>query len=1115
MAGELDNDGLSMDASSEFLQYRQDADESVRINELEQWHRQRTAGALTVPRETGAGASTEDPFRTNQQPPAEQSAVGRVARNVAEVPRQVFGGIEDAVRHATSVFNPLTDWLNENVADLRIDPVPNPKTATGRITRSVSEFLTGFVPALKGLRGLGMTGKVAAPLMASAIADFTVRDPHEKRLSNLWQDAGLPANVLTDFLAADPNDSAIEGRFKSSLEGVLTGAALEGVMHAARAVRASKATGLARTAQETRNALREQFGEVTEEAATRAFGRPSAPLVEVASKKALGQSAAQTAGTQAQDLIAGRAVVDAGNERVFINFARIDSPDDVKAVIGEMANRFRGSIKEAQRGVISQKETARMADDLGMSVTDLLSRRQGAPLNAEEAVAARRLWAASGERLVELAKRASDPNAGSVDQFAFRRALATHHAVQAEVIGARTETARALAAWRIPAGGGIEQAKAIKELVDASGGQAITQDFARRLSILAEHGDPRAVAKFAEKAWGATTMDAVREVWINGLLSSPATHVVNMTSNMAVGFQQIMERGVAARVGQLRGTVDGVEVGEAAAMAYGMTQAVKDAFRAASKALRTGETGTALGKVDLPRVNALSAEGLRMSTETGLGRFVDFVGHVARIPSRFLGAEDEFFKTIGYRMELHAQALRQATGEGLKGDALAKRMGEILLSPPEHLRIAATDAALYSTFSQAPGAVGQAFLKMREQVPATTFVMPFVRTPVNIARYTFERSPFAPLVAQWRADIAAGGARADLALAKMSTGSAMMLTALDMADSGSISGSGPKNAGEREAMIRQGWQPYSIKVGERWYSYNRTDPFGSLFGFAADVAERIRRGEIQEDDADEWQEIMAMGITAVSQTAVNKTYLKGVADLVETISDPRRYSERYVSNLIASFTPATALMGSIERAVDPTVRESAGPWQTIQAKLAGVSDKLPPRRNLWGEEVRAESGLGKAYDFFSPVASRGVKPSAIDTEIMRLAPGAAGDNVEGAAPARIGKRTSFDGVQVNLKEWPQVYDAYVKLAGNELKHPGFGMGAKDFLNALVEGKHPMSVTYGIRSDEMKLTMINQVVSNYRKAAQQAIMNDPKFKDFAEHVRAIKADKAEARLPVTQ
>jgi hypothetical protein len=260
---------------------------------------------------------------------------------------------------------------------------------------------------------------------------------------------------------------------------------------------------------------------------------------------------------------------------------------------------------------------------------------------------------------------------------------------------------------------------------------------------------------------------------------------------------------------------------------------------------------------------------------------------------------------------------------------------------------------------------------------------------------------------------------------------------------------------------------------------------------------------------------MAMGITAVSQVAINKTYLRGVSDVIEVMSDPERYGEGYVNNLVASFVPYTSLSGAVERAVDPTVRQAHSPWEAIQAKVAGLSENLPPRRSLWGEEIRTESGLGKTYDFFSPVQSRGVKPEVIDTEIMRLAPLAARDNVEGAAPTRIGKRTGFDGVQVNFKEWPKAYDEYVRLAGNELEHPAWRMGAKDFLNAVVEGRHPMSKVYEMRSDEMKLVFIKQAIAQYRTLAQQALMRDPAHADFAQHVEELKAEKRAARLPVTQ
>lgn len=1109
------------DLGATYLASREDRMLASGSGEMLDWLMRERRGAVARPvRDAGRPEERElDPFPTDQAPPAEQSTIGQVGRNVSEVPKQILGGVDDAGRHALQVLNPLTDWLNANVADLTYDPVGKPKTGTGAVTRSVSEFLTGFVPALKGLRAAGMTGKVLAPGAAAMISDFAVKDPHEKRLSNLWQEAGLPSNVLTDYLASDVTDTGLDGRFKSAAESAFTGAALEGVVLGARALRATKGVGRAQ-AEETA-LLKERYGEITDESFSKLIGDPSKPMIETrvkqppAAGKKLKKGVEATAGTKPDDLVGGRGVIDAGEMEVFVNFGRMTSPDDVKAVIAEMAERGKGSIVEAQRGAITRRETAALAESLGMGVPELLARTRGQAFNAEQITAARKLYAASGEKLLEAAKAASDPNAGPLDQFAFRKMLATHHAIQAEVLGARTEAARALGAWKIPVGGGVEKARAIDQVVQAMGGPGASQEMARRLAILAEHGDPAALARFVERGWGATTLDAVREVWINGLLSSPATHIVNTASNTAVAFQSILERGVAARIGELRGTQGGVAPGEAMAMAYGLITATKDAFRLASKAFTTGETGWALNKVDLPMSKSVSSEAFGMASETGMGRMVDFLGDAARIPSRFLGAEDEFFKTIGYRMELHAQALRRATEEGAKGPQLATRMREIVIDPPENLRIAAADAALYQTFTNAPGAIGQAFMNLREKVPAVTFVLPFVRTPVNIARYTFERTPFAPLVSQWRDEIAAGGARADLALARMATGTGIMLTALDWADSGFISGRGPSQAGEIEAMKRQGWQPYSVKVGNRWYSYNRTDPFGAMLGFAADAAEAVRRGEMNEDEVDEWQEVMAMGITAVSQVAINKTYLQGVSEFVNVMSDPKRYSEPYINKLVSSFIPYTALAGAVERTADPVVRDTAGPWQSVQAKLLGLSESLPARRTLWGEEISTESGLGKPYDFFSPVASREVKPEPIDTEIMRLAPLAAHDNVEGSAPTRIGKRTSFNGVQVNFKEFPEAYEEYVRLAGNELKHPAWGVGAKDFLNAVVSGNHPMSRVYNMRSDEMKITFIKQAVSQYRQLAQQQIMADPRFRDFSERVGKMQAEKRETRMPVVQ
>ena len=63
----------------------------------------------------------------------------------------------------------------------------DPRTVTGAGVRAISQFLTGFIPALRGVKALGVTG-VAAPAAAGAIADATVFDPQEERLSNLIQE---------------------------------------------------------------------------------------------------------------------------------------------------------------------------------------------------------------------------------------------------------------------------------------------------------------------------------------------------------------------------------------------------------------------------------------------------------------------------------------------------------------------------------------------------------------------------------------------------------------------------------------------------------------------------------------------------------------------------------------------------------------------------------------------------------------------------------------------------------------------------------------------------------------------------------------------------------------
>jgi hypothetical protein len=456
-----------------------------------------------------------------------------------------------------------------------------------------------------------------------------------------------------------------------------------------------------------------------------------------------------------------------------------------------MADNYRTEIESARRGVRSFEQTKLSAEQED-AWKILAERRTGEPLNAEQSLAARDLWASSGKKLSELAELAGQAPT-EANLFAFRKMLEVHRAVQNEVIAARTETARALGAWRIPSGPRELNVRQMKEILDGMGGVESTRDLAERIARLSKTGMAQELETLVAKTPLQITRESLQEAWVMALLSGPKTHLVNTTSNATVALGNVFERGVASRIGAILGDTEGVAAGEALTMLNGLIGGIKDGLRLAWKAFRTDSSGGWGGKIDLPHTHAISAENWGLAKEGAFGRFVDLLGNVVRLPGRLLVAEDEFFKSIGYRAELNALAYRTATREAAAGriskDQVRERMAGILENPPDNIHIGAVDHALYTTFTNAPGNFAKAWLDITRKFPSLRFITPFVKTPANIFNYAVaQRSVFAPLFRSFREDVAAGGSRRQMALARVSTGTAIMLATADLAFNGQITG---------------------------------------------------------------------------------------------------------------------------------------------------------------------------------------------------------------------------------------------------------------------------------------------------------------------------------------
>lgn len=1081
-----------------------------------------------------------------------------VGRGSTQAPRAVLQGAGEAVRQTLHAIDSLGDWVDKQFPGLALpqtgndnldqflaapgkaiaDVVPKlgdkPDTVTGGLVHDVSQFITGMAMGNKLLKGVGVGLEGFTKFaVTGGFSDFVARDPDAKRLADLVETYPDLKNPVTQFLQAHPDDNEAIKRLKAAAEGVGMGALSEGFVLGLKAMRASMhavraAAGNPDILKKMEEEAAQRYGRLSEEAMA-LIGDPKAPLVKtltpgqkasVAAKKIEAGQRDMASTASAEQMAAGLIkTTDAGGKEIYINFARIDGTEQVKKVIGLMADAGKDRIN-LKRGGERQtfKEMEALANANGMDVTDLLARRSGAPMSAAEALAARKLLNASAMRLSELAGNIAGGTARPAEEFAFRRQMAVHAAIQSEVIAARTETARALASWNIPVGGSIEASRAIHETLEAMGGSATTRELAQRLALLNASGaGVGQISDFVRKGVTARTIDAAMEAWKSAMLSGPTTHLSNIFSNTLMMGVQVGERRVGEMISTFRGTVDGVAAGEANAMAHGLVESSKDAFRMAYMAARTGESqfGRAAGKADIAPMRAISKEALGLP-ENVWGNSIDYLGKGFNIPFRFLTAEDEFFKTMTFRMELHAQAQRVAQSEGLVGKQASLRMRQVIDNPPEAVKMAATDFALSATFNReltgALAKVAQARGDDGTVGRAIQFVFPFFRTPVNVFSASVERSPLAPLTAQFRADFMAGGARQDLALARMATGTTMMLVAADLADQGVITGMVSGKQEVKEASDRQGIPQYSVKIGGKWLSYNRLDPIAMPLAIAANMAELARRFEVEPDKLDSFKEIVGASIAGTAKAAEDRSFMQGFAGLIQAIEDPEAHMDQYLKSTIAGFvTPA--ISNTAAQLADPTKRETFDAIDAIEARIVSLSKTLIPRMDLWGRDIRlAESGAGRVFDVISPMKVESERPNPIDQELIRL----------NYFPKRIDKKGSWDGAPVEFSKFPEVYAAYAKLAGNGLKLPQYDdKGAMDFLNALVEG----NTSYGPASDRSsywgmqtdgpeggKARFIQKALDDYRKAARREIETDPRFSDFRQYLAQQASDAAVKKAP---
>lgn len=680
------------------------------------------------------------------------------------------------------------------------------------------------------------------------------------------------------------------------------------------------------------------------------------------------------------------------------------SNEDAAAVIGGVADAlgiktekvtFKEITAQAKAAGINETFLSRLIDSNGKMMANAVDTKRA--LDALDA---------SALELDRLFKLVADGQATDSQKLQLRQQVALHGLIQKGVKGIQTETARALAVMRIPREG---NADVIRQVLDEYGGDRALQDMARSYLSLESRAAKNAMV---EKSLFSGLKDVWFTTYINGLLSSGVTHARNIIGNTAFGLYQMPERLVAslysnflpesARTGALpRGlkwwgdlvpgsAEDKIAMDEVLTMAQSLRNATTEGLILAKQAWKTQQPSDLASKVELQRSPAEGmGETLQRMTgqgpETWLGKAMDFYGTAVTIPGRALMTEDEFFKGTFYRMHLNSLITRRGKavyrdameGGATEADALAKAEGEMATlfdNPPKDLEDQAVAFAQRGTFTgELPPNL--AALQKVFNHPLLKIIVPFFKTPANIGLEVIERTPFAPLSSRFRQEVAAGGVYRDMALAKVTLGSTLLGTFAMLSGEGFISGSGPKRPADRQALERTGWKPYSLKIGDQWYSYQGLEPLSAFLAIAADYAEYA----INEPDAGKTEQVFLGAVYGMYEYFKEQPYLQGIAEVTSALGLGRQQGEldgaKVMNNLtkqLGSFAiggspmPGTSsLVASIERLMDPAAKDTkASPdlpmgvrgfveaFNKYRSRLPYANADLPDSLNLWGDTVQ-------------------------------------------------------------------------------------------------------------------------------------------------------------------
>ena len=365
-------------------------------------------------------------------------------------------------------------------------------------------------------------------------------------------------------------------------------------------------------------------------------------------------------------------------------------------------------------------------------------------------------------------------------------------------------------------------------------------------------------------------------------------------------------------------------------------------------------------------------------------------------------------------------------------------------------------------------------------------LVPFAKTPANLTKAIVDYSPvgLARTIIQdgkkYKNSLQNGQYSPQLqhkfadSLGKGVAGSILYIAAYALAQAGITSGKSDDDKDVANFMRNTlGIQPYSIKIGDKSFTYDWAQPIAAPFAITADAK------KLSEKENQDLASIIQTATSSASNILLEQSFLSSISDVFNSYEGPSAAIKQQIEDLPARATPT--FFKQIADMVDSTSRQTyikgaAGETlkNKVQVKLPGASTSLESQRDTLGREIKKYGGdedkLKYAFNvFLNPANTNKGKPSKAAEEIYEVYK-ATGDKT--IMPRQVGYSENIGGTTRNLTAKER--NEWQKMSGEKIE---------ENVKALSQNEK-----YQKMSDEDKAQVINGIV-NYSFAKSKSELFD--------------------------